>query len=751
MATLFKKVSARALHLDYDLLQRICSSTEVISICTETVAGHKELKRNLPAVTWQSNYEMKAQRGNKNAVPTGLYIIDMDGVEEPQKEWERICKEHSSIEKKEIVGAHITPSGKGLRLICLAPRKLKTIAECQQRMARVLNIEIDEVTKDFARLSFLVKQDMWLKQSPKLCETFDTDLINPSNANAATPLIQVLDQAPIENVNKETPDTLPDTYKGVAISEIIDRYITIEGGVPEVGQRNVRFFGMAMDFRYIMDFNPQVMVRLLPHFDLPESEVLSACTSACRANRASHTPFRIENIVKYLVKQAEDEIEVQLSAVDAADRIAGLPPLPPIFRELTSIAPPDFKAPTILALLPVIGTLCSKLRAEYLDMKLHAPNFFTVVEAPQASGKSFTRELVDVCLAKVREIDRNEMNRERIYEEQRKLAKNAKEQPTDPRVIVRVVPATISIAKLLKRLDQSQGLHLFSYLEELDTLTKSNSAGAWSQKTDIYRNAYDNAEFGQDYMSENSYSTNVHVFYNLLCSGTPKAVARFFRDPEDGLCSRILFVDLPSQFGKKMPQFGRLTNLTLAKLDGLCACLNQKLGYSAERAAAVLQLDLNYLNTALADWLEEQRIQAIADNNLAQDIFRRRCAVNGFRAGMLAHLLYNEAEGVALNEQDVIQFATWVAQESLRTLLNKFAKAINDDGLNNTHTYLRNKSLFAELSQQFSRKDVEKLIQVEGVKTPARIIIFNWLNNGLACKQEDGTYKKTSLGGKLVS
>lgn len=151
----------------------------------------------------------------------------------------------------------------------------------------------------------------------------------------------------------------------------------------------------------------------------------------------------------------------------------------------------------------------------------------TVIIAPQASGKSFTRMPVDVLLEDIREKDVQARLQEQAYTELLKRSKNKREQPQDPKSIIRIIPVTISIAKLLKRLDNAGHQHLFSFSEEIDTLTKTNRSGAWAQKSDLYRLAFDNAEYGQDYMSENTYSAIVNVYYNLLLCGTPQAVKRF--------------------------------------------------------------------------------------------------------------------------------------------------------------------------------------------------------------------------------
>lgn len=107
-----------------------------------------------------------------------------------------------------------------------------------------------------------------------------------------------------------------------------------------------------------------------------------------------------------------------------------------------------------------------------------------------------------------------------------RASKNSKNQPQDPRACPRNNGVNISIAKLLQLLTYSEGKHLIGIGEEMDTLVKSERAGVRSQKSDIYRLAFDNAEYGQAYMSDQSFSAHVPVYYNLYVSGTPKSMER---------------------------------------------------------------------------------------------------------------------------------------------------------------------------------------------------------------------------------
>ena len=384
----------------------------------------------------------------------------------------------------------------------------------------------------------------------------------------------------------------------------------------------------------------------------------------------------------------------------------------------------------------------SKVRANYIDGNEHSPSFMTVVEAPQASGKSFTRTLVDLCLNSVVLKDAEGKIKEREYAKLLKKNKNAKSQPEEPVCIIRKLPISISIAKLLKRLDNANGLHLFSFCEELDTLTKSNSSGAWAQKSDIYRNAFDNANYGQDYMSDNSYSADLQVFYNMLICGTPNAVSRFFKDPEDGLVSRIIFAQLEDQFGKKLPVWKRISDKEKMKVISFCESLDNRFALSKEDSVRQpFFIDMKKTNVAISKWLEAKRLEAIKADDVALDTFRRRAAVIGFRAGMLAKVLYEDVKVKDVTKR-INAFATYIAETVLNALIQKFGMQLRQISTNTHKKSVNFVNIFALMGETFTRDDLYAVLLKNGRATSPTVVASMWNSAGLIEKVSKNVWRK---------
>ena len=106
-------------------------------------------KRKLPGFCYQATFP-SGIRCNNDAQPNGLVMNDFDNIpgEIPQYS-EDFCKEH------DIVLLHITPSGRGLRVVFKGDHSM-TYVENQRAMAELLGLALDEACKDKARISYAV-------------------------------------------------------------------------------------------------------------------------------------------------------------------------------------------------------------------------------------------------------------------------------------------------------------------------------------------------------------------------------------------------------------------------------------------------------------------------------------------------------------------------------------------------------------------------------------------------------------------
>lgn len=727
----------------YDVIKRDNLRQKCVEIAAEKDKDKRgELKKHLPIVTWQAYFEGK--RLNSEAKPSGLFMLDIDHIEgrTPKEFYEQHMGTEDFKVEYRILLVHMTPSCEGLRVIAECYPQFKTLPECQDYLARALQLEKYDIScKDYARSSFLVPQDYFFYINDRVfmeeprCVYNVEDQYGPNAVKPVKPFTenkemgQMLDEAVDQREGLFGGIT---EYKGLELSNIAEEWLKSTGGMPEPGERNTRLYTLALRLRYITDYNEATLIRVMPNCGLNEEEMKQLIHSAVQTPHGQAIPRDLAEVIDRM-KRCKDLVGEEGEKIKPISTdTSKLPPLPPVIRQWAEIAPDDFKKAVVLCQLPILGTLASKLRAKYIDGQIHSPSFQISLEAPQASGKSFMRKLVETELEQIITRDDEQRAKEREYDNKVremkllniKVTKENKEEVlgSRPESHIRFVPATMSITKLLMRMNDAQGLHLFAFSEEIDTVTKAFKRG-FTSYSDLLRVAFDNGLYGQDYASENSFSGIIPIFYNFLASGTPKAMRRFYPDVEDGLVSRVCFVTLPDQFGKQMPVWGVMDAKAKEFVGRKLIDLNE-VSIVGDEVQPDHLMKLEFLNKELKNWILAQQAEAVQSNDRTRDIFCRRAAVVGFRAGMLAWFLYEEKNTPTIR-RNVVKFAIWVAS----CMLNQHLLRFNIQGLSSNT--IPHPDLFKAMPDKFTRGQLEEEMRAQNIESRSREILYKWRLAGL--------------------
>ena len=168
-------------------------------------------------------------------------------------------------------------------------------------------------------------------------------------------------------------------------------------------------------------------------------------------------------------KQSSDEKDAKTEYLNMVNEaIDKMPPLPPVFREFVDIAPRDFKIPVINALMPIMGTMASFLRADYFDGREQSTTFFNVIYAPASHGKSFPEKIMPYLWEKFSVRDKISEIRESLYMNLMAVGTDKmKEKAENPNVSLRKVPANVSQPELLTKMRDCHGYHIFTYESEI--------------------------------------------------------------------------------------------------------------------------------------------------------------------------------------------------------------------------------------------------------------------------------------------
>lgn len=182
-------LSKEAQPLTKELFISLIQSPSTRSLLNRFRGGDESAKKLLPAVSWQCAGFKNGTRKNADAIPNGLFGLDIDhikamnlpGITTPRELYESF---KDRIDELDIVCVHQTPSADGLRVVALCQPQFSTIAENQAWLAQEIGCGYDTVCCEWARLYFLsVAEDFYYVDWETL---FDDEDEEENNCNQKT-------------------------------------------------------------------------------------------------------------------------------------------------------------------------------------------------------------------------------------------------------------------------------------------------------------------------------------------------------------------------------------------------------------------------------------------------------------------------------------------------------------------------------------------------------------------------------------
>ena len=691
----------------------------------------KELPVWLPLAECFTNGVRKAE----DAQPSGLYYLDIDEKGLTEQLWNKV-REENLIEEFRIV--YFAESAGGGTHIWAWRTPGLSIEEDIQKLASRLGVSYDPHVTDLARCCFMVSEQYVKLLDPVVFEPLTEEQkmdytashspvqTTPAPPNSGGEMVTTVGDDSVAGVISSPPELGGVrgglNYKGIAYDKIVQALLWKlgYGDAPAEGERNTALYTMSRYLRFICDFDEQKLFAILPHWGLSDHEVLSTIKSAVSSVRPTDMPSQMKEVLSSLGAAQEPSAE-------SADESLVTPvedELPGILQDLSDHAPEEFKEATLIAAMPMLGTLATGIRAKYRDGKMNSASFIVDIEAPQATGKSFVDNEFELLMDPIIKQDEVEWQKEIAYS----LAKKDGQDVENPCSQIRIIEPNIGVSAFLERALYAKGKHLFTYAPEIETVLKNNKGGAWTEKNDLFRLAYDNKPWGQHRISKDSFSGKVTLYYNMVMCGTPNKCRAFFADAESGLVSRVTPVVLPDMVGAKMPQFKVWTKEDEEKVKRQCLCLMDEEG----------EVDLPLINKAIEEWDEAKRQEYLQTLRYSLDVLRRRAALNGFRAGIIAYLLEGRKE-----TERAIRFALWYAERCLHYQLQLYGDKI--DALNNKlspQAAKGNIRYLDALPKEFTKEDLVTLRLSNDESPVVKTIIHRWCKEELIAKIGTNLWQK---------
>ena len=693
-------------------------------MCARIERGDSELKHRLPVWTPSCAEFKNNHRAAADALkPLSRLMMDFDEKGHTDEIKARLTA-HSPltvllIEESVRRGTHVLvelPAG-------------MSAGEAQALMKEATGFEPDKQVKGVDRCIYMVTEEHTKYVSDKLFEVSEgCELKMEPTSNEGCEL----KNQPTSEAEQASNSGL--TFKGIPYTSIIAEWWHRNGGEPAEGERNVKLHKLAVNLRAICDNRKELLMAVMPRFGLSDVELRSVVDSACK-----ETPKGISKMMQGIVDALEmgvssDEIE-DAEAVQAETGVkVNVRTLPIGFKESLTGVPVSMHMPVLCGVLPIAAAYADQVQVEYCDGNLQHLGLMSIIRGEQASNKSVVKNAVDVWKRQFDEEDVLARKREEEWKERKKGRKANEKAPEDPKVLIRMVPVTVSCSTLLKRFKNAQGHTIYSFGEELDTLRKTNGAGSWSSKYDIYRLSFDKGEWGQDYNSDAAESGGVKVAYNWTMLGTNGAMRKCFKSDniENGLSSRILVAEMPDSSFSKLPKFGRRSAEDEAKIQEAVTRLRSYSGL----------VDTPRLRKAIEAWVEQKRVEAAKDIDHVKDTYRKRAAVIGFRCGVIFRLL----EGKESNK--CLEFALMMADYCLMEQIKTFGEALQSqyvDAREECQRYGANHSVFDQLAPTFTIDDLRALKRGYCSETAMRMIISRWMRDGWISKTDRHHWSKVKV------
>ena len=742
----------------------------------------------------------------------------------PVNVWECIRQSMGAMDYDfKIRLVHVTPSGDGLRMVLYATENFPTLKEHAEWLCKKLALDqygTFDYLKDYSRISFLVPEDYILLESPYLWEEIEdfAPLLPVGETKRASGTTKRGKATTIQPAAYDTEQGSyePVMFQGFKIQDVIDR--RYRNGLPGTNgsSRHDQSLILARDLLVIFDRDEALVRQVLTEqpwvkaiMEERNEDVDATIESAKKYAQSKDGTWSLtyasvspamSNALKFVTgktwkawrelinKPFEEELEEDDTTPSDSPEGGGwngdddgncelrtmnselkkMPTPPPVLRELVSIAPDDFKIPTINALLPVLGTLTSYVRAEDRQQnKTLSTSFFSIIYAPPSSGKSFVERYVNYLLRDIMLRDEINEAKDAVFARTQQTKSANDRSEAVPQTSVRIMEAKNSEAEFLEKQRANAGHHMFTYCSEIDQWRKGIRA-AGGNKDDMVRIAWDNGKYGQNFKSSNTFKGKVNLYWNVLIAGTSDQLAVYFSNVTNGLVTRCSFQEIKNQEFQKKPAVWKslgkkerkVVDAFIEKCDAMT--YSEPLSYNPADCYSVADKDFDSevpwkftfkpLTYVDIDWIiptinkfnARQCDIAIRNQDVARDTFRRRVGERGKRLAMMCTQFYSKP----MTDKDKKACAKWIEwwmEQDIEGIMQpfgaKYVEALQVAEVGKPKLF---SSLYDLIPETFTKNDITVRARQCNVFTNARNIIYRWVEAGYAVKSSAYEWKKTN-------
>ena len=526
--------------------------------------------------TGEKRKETAMWRAQSHVHLNGLVVADYDHLQgDVRKIWAEAYERLSPEDKARIVLVYITPSGHGLKPVFTADPAIGNLIDNQLDFSRKLGLPLDESCKDGSRGAFMTTaNDIIYINEEKLFtyedEAFSTrfDALYRDGQSQATKENKIgTDDAAF--CKKDTADN---TYDGVPVSDIINKYLE---GVNLSNNRHNTLVDLASKLRYIVGRNAKKITEVV--MTLPWVQELAHDGEDVEGTVRSVMDFKFYEHMPSKLRKAIDPTEQQADIYDQlpldkwAEELREMAQYYPCMKELFVNLHPHKLPAVLFSSGALFGTLMTRAWYHFwFDPKImRRLNYCIFIIGDPGAGKHMIEEFYKLIADPIIQADQcmtDALNRYKESRTERTTSTKAQkaEALKKPEVGIRVHPARTATGEFIRHMlaakeiiqGQPLQLHMFSFDSELDNVNKNNNGGDWKDREIMELKAFHNEEDGQMYANQESISGMFNVYWNFIYTGTPYALHRKVnqRNFGTGMSSRLAVIPLPDRGKAKRHQ-----------------------------------------------------------------------------------------------------------------------------------------------------------------------------------------------------
>ena len=658
-----------------------------------------KLKQSLPGVCFSAAtftpHEWEDSKGKKKpmdawrhqqfAVMNGLFMVDLDEVEDPHGLWARLVEKGVMAWKP--LFAYVTPSGYGLKIVMPCSLERGNLYQNQKAFAEAfgVGVALDDKCKDASRLSFVSTGEDIILFDPEVTSyeneeyvarwngrytdgSADVDLFTgavrpttaPGGAEVAESELGAWIHAQLSAIREHRELEVDgriegQDYDGIPLTKIVETYA--ERKTATMKSRHDTMMMMARDLRHVTDNDPKTVLYFLFRQPLVQEQVLEGRDVMRSINDAlgwkytTKMPETLGKVIRDYHRGTAEGVDGATFTQEGVNRVLmqfgerlgkmarHYPCMPELFRMTDTVAERPAFAMAAACMLGTLATRCYYYHYWHPE-KLRRLNYQVYIVAVPGQGKGSIDDLNKILMKPLKDNDDPQFRLINDYKHKNQSMSNSSEKAKNkandkdliekPKTTIRTYGANSTNGQMIEDMENNVEevdghllhLHLYSFDSELDSVTTLNKS-EYRDKQSWELKAFHNEDISQQFKNNDSIAGFFAVYWNFIYTGTPSALYRKInkRNYGSGLSTRMCVVPL----GSSLFDFSGYNNPAEVSIKD-CATLSHW-AYLLDDASGELPLK-DVVKTVFA-WCKEKAEMAKAENDRETAFLIKRISYYG--------------------------------------------------------------------------------------------------------------------------